>query len=292
MKERKFTDLQKIVNVLEFENIRDVVHYINSTKATSWFVESGEHSEVKAAHKVNWYGTPDFETALNMFVNGWEEKAKQIENQFRNLKRGTAINMSHVKFTQDVVGFQPIVPNYLMGLPNSMVGTKMVMRKEKVVTLNINNSFASSVKADKIEETCLKALQLIKTIELGGCRVNLNTFYIGKVIDVIDGKRMAIYNLIKFKIKSANERLNISKVAFPLIHPSFLRRIMFKVIEHSPIFTPPFTNSYGRVVQVDEFVEVYKNMLKGEYLIPIDVTGKSKEKRFEGDYTLDKLIKF
>ena len=103
---------------------------------------------------------------------------------------------------------------------------------------------------------------------------------------------MAIYNLIKFKIKSANERLNISNVAFPLIHPSFLRRIMFKVIEHSPIFTPPFTNSYGRVVQVDEFVEVYKNMLKGEYLIPIDVTGKSKEKRFEGDYTLDKLIKF
>jgi hypothetical protein len=48
------------------------------------------------------------------------------------------------------------------------------------------------------------------------------------------------------RIKSATEKLNVSKIAFPLVHPSMLRRLFFRYIEVYPNVTKSFVFGYGR----------------------------------------------
>jgi len=58
--------------------------------------------------------------------------------------------------------------------------------------------------------------------------------------------------------------MNISKLAFPLVHPSMLRRLMFKYLEVTDLITNrDFANGYGSPIEDADVV-----LEKGELLIP------------------------
>ena len=61
----------------------------------------------------------------------------------------------------------------------------------------------------------------------------------------------------RIRIKGADEKLNISKTAFPLIHPSMLRRLIFRFIEVYPDVTSNFTSTYGMPISLDIFKQLY-----------------------------------
>lgn len=273
------------VSILEFDTISDIAKCVKEGKPSSWF-ESKQTSHEISSDMSEFCKTNTFTDAYKMLTEGWYEGSKKLEKRL-SLEKGSTLNKLERKFVQDVVGFQPIVANYLMGVPKSMVNSKMVMRKEKVVTLNYCASFPGSVSASTIEENCITAFRIIKAIEALGIRVNLNVFYAGRVFDrVINSRR---YNLIKLKIKGANERLNVAKMAFPMVHPSFLRRILFRVIEVNPCFTCEYVGGYGMVLSNNEFIEVFKDRLKGEYLIPTYIANSIDWN--EDVHMLDALIK-
>ena len=284
----KFFNEECPVSMLEFDTISDIAKYVKEGKPSLWFEKKQKSHEI-SSDMYEFCKTNTFTDAYKMLTEGWYEGSKKLETRLK-LEKGSTFNKLERKFIQDVVGFQPIVANYLMGVPKSMVNSKMVMRKEKVVTLNYCAAFSSSVKASVIEENCITAFRIIKAIETAGTRVNLNVFYAGYVYDYQTGKnRCKRYNLIKLRIKGANERLNIAKMAFPMVHPSFLRRILFRVIEVSPSFTKEYVEGYGRVVPNDEFAEVFKDKLKGEYIIPTYVVNSIDWDN--GACMLDSLIK-
>ena len=58
-----------------------------------------------------------------------------------------------------------------------------------------------------------------------GFGVNLNIFTMSQYDNQI--------HYAKFNLKSVAERLNIQKVFFPLCHPSFLRRLVFRLREET-----------------------------------------------------------
>lgn len=261
------------VSITEFNSISDLISYIKTGKTSIWF-EGYCQSNLTDASTKEFTNTGNLKEAMDMLENGWYEEAKKIEARFKKLD-AKPLNGLQRKFVQDVVGFQPIVPNYMMGLPNSMVNSKMVVRKQKVVTLNMSMTYSGAVKADVIESCCLTALRVVKAIEDSGCRVNLNVYYAGWNPDYATGTTM--YNLIKLKVKGANERLNISKVCFPMVHPSMLRRIFFKVIEVTPSFTREYRKNYGKVVKDDDIKNTFSNLMKGEYFIPTFLRDKDIE---------------
>lgn len=125
-----------------------------------------------------------------------------------------------------VQDYQAVVPLYLMGVPNNMVTKKMVPMKQKVITLNKSIDYNAGVSADDIMDESIKAMQIVKKLEAQGYRCNLNI-----VLGTSAGSKQFI---IKVRIKSANEKLNISKLALPLVHPSMLRRLFFRFIEVYP----------------------------------------------------------
>lgn len=101
-------------------------------------------------------------------------------------------------------------------------------------------------------------MQIVKKLEAQGLRVNLNI-----VLGSAAGYPKKQF-VLKIRIKSANERLNVSKLAFPLVHPSMLRRLFFRFVEVYPKFTSAFVGGYGRPVTSSEM----RSMFKGEYLLP------------------------
>ena len=274
-----------VANMVEFSSISDLVKYIKEAKTTFWFV-GRERSHEQNLMRTEFTKTKTFDEAMDMLENGWYEEAKKIEKEM-SVEGRSLFDKDEVKFIQSVAGFHPIVPNYLMGLPNSMVSSKIVAKKQKVVTLNLNISFSAIVSTGEIEDVCIKALRIVKSIESKGCRVNFNVFFASKKPDYATGHIR--YSTIKLRVKNANERLNVSKVCFPVVHPSMLRRIFFRVVETSPIFTREFVYGYGIAMSNEELATIYKDIMKGEYIIPTKTYGNKWSTKAEDMF--DRLIK-
>jgi hypothetical protein len=136
-----------------------------------------------------------------------------------------------------------------------MVNMKKVVEKKKIVTLVKDISYHAGINKQTIEDESVKALHLVRTLEAQGYAINLY---------IIWGSANSDQGVLcRLKIKSANERLNISKMAFPLVHPSMLRRILFRLAEVDPSLKGTF-NGYGR--PLDE-ADLKKYLKKDEVFI-------------------------
>ena len=228
----------------EYNSISEFVQTINSRpqnpEITSNVSEIGEFS---------FTGTHDYNEAENLLLHGWVEESEKL-NEMLKLK---TLKEKSVKNTYDVAGFQCSVPRYLQGIPTNMINQKVVTKKQKVITITKNISYSAHVRKETIEEESIKVLQLVNNLEKQGYRVILN------VTLIIKSKKGDIILCNKVRIKNANERLNLSKVSFPMVHSSYLRRIMFKWMETFEYTTKSFDNNYGVPVKCEDFNNIIKN---------------------------------
>ena len=228
----------------EYNSISEFVQTINSRSQnpnmTSVQSENGTYK---------FTGTNDYDEAENLLLHGWTEESEKL-NEMLKLK---ALKERSVKNTYDVAGFQCSVPRYLQGIPTNMINQKVVTKKQKVVTITKNISYSTYVRKETIEEESVKVLQLVNSLEKQGYRVILNVTLITK------SKNENIILCNKVRIKNASERLNLSKVSFPMVHSSYLRRIMFRWIETFEYTTKSFDTNYGVPVKCEDFNKITKN---------------------------------
>ena len=148
-------------------------------------------------------------------------------------------------------------------MEGGLITIKKVVQKQKIITITKNCSYLAYVSKEAIQKSNILALHLVRTLEAKGYKVNVN------YLNVTAGKNQAI--ITKIKLKAANERLNISKLAFPLVHPSMMRRIMFRYREVLPELTDTqFAWNYGNALVGEQaFQENKRQVLKdNEYYIP------------------------
>lgn len=237
----------------EFDSIHELVKYNNDTPHNR---EIFKHIQSSVTGGKRFTMTSSYEEASNLLQYGWDPGAKQLNKELKiaNAQQTDKIVQRSV---YDVVGFQASVPRYLQGIPTNMVNKRIERRKQKSVTLIKSIAYSAKVKADEILKDSVKFLQIIQAIEKQGIRVNA---YV--VQHIIKRKEECMFRV---KIKSANERLNVSKMSFPLIHPSFLRRIMFKTLEvESRLTEIGWPIGYGKPAKWET-----KELLgKNEYFIP------------------------
>ena len=248
MKESMF----KNTRVVEYDSLEEFYKYICETPFNEPFRWSS-HSSVEGSK--NWTKTENFEEAVRLFKEGWSDMATKLVQKLKVIEKETQPTMKS-KPTLNVAGYQAIVPLYLNGVPNNMVTKKMTPVKQKVITLTKSIDYAGNVTADQIIDESIKAMQIVKKLEAQGYRCNLNIALGSKT----SNKSFAI----KVRIKSANEKLNISKLAFPLVHPSMLRRLFFRWIEVYPEVTKEFIGGYGKPSKTYELREWFPN----DYLLP------------------------
>ena len=246
--------------IREFTSVNEFENYITISPLNAVF-RWEELSSVKGTQSFT--QTKSYEEATSLFKNGWDSMAQNITHQL-NVKKCQTLDTHVQKVMFDVVGFQASVPRYLQGIPTNMVNKKLVPIKQKVITLNKDISYNAMTSTQDIIDASIQTLQLIKKIEAQGIRVNLNLIFGSEA-----GKNTEV---VKIRLKSANERLNISKLAFPLVHPSMLRRLIFRYIEVAPTVTKGFRWGYGHPLDGSQL----KEYCKDEYVLP---------RLFDGDIT-------
>lgn len=243
--------------IKNFNSLDEFYKYITTTEVNNVF-----RTEIKSSQIVGretWFGTKTFEDACDLFINGWDKKTLELKQKL-DAEEHKEPQMTY-KNIQSVQGYHPIVPLYLMGVPNNMVTKKMVPMKKKVITIDKTIAYSYGVKAEQIVEESVKAIRIINRLERQNYRVNLNLVCISQG-DISIGFRI--------KLKSANESINISKLAFPLVHPSMLRRMYLRFVEVYPHTTKRFKSGYGRPYSGDMVKHLFNKheLLKDDIVLP------------------------
>ena len=206
-------------NIYEFDSMSD---YIKTLTDPDLLKKGRCTRNSSKTGNPSWYGTYNFDEAVTLATEGWTECANRLTKQL-NFQIKKIEGDRTMKMFLSQVGYQPIVPLYLNGCPNNMMNMRMDVKKQKVITIVKSVGFRGTVTTKQIEEESIKTLMLVTMLERKGYRVNLYT---------LNGYYANGGNhYCRVKIKSASERLNISKIAFPLVHPSMLRRLNFRFRE-------------------------------------------------------------
>lgn len=239
-----------------FKSLTHLMNYISNTplNVNNQNNQYDLASSRKASIRDSFYLTQNYEEALELLSGGYDYGVEQLKAKLECMS--SMDNNFDRKIIQDVVGFQPIVSNYLMGIPQNMFNQKLVMKKQKVITINKCIDYMAIVPADKILEYSARTLRIIQELERKGYAINLN---------ILDGYSCENgKEIIKVRIKNSNERLNLAKLAFPLLHPSMLRRIMFRYVEVSDTTPMRTSRSGGGSIGGCVNDDIYKQILKNE----------------------------
>lgn len=254
----KVTKSSNGYKVVDFNSLGEFSDYITTTPTNAAFANANLSSETGDL----WFTkTESFDEAMKLFREGWSVEAQDLVIKLAKAEK-KAQAQSVNRRCYDVAGGFVSVPRYIQGKPNCMVRMKKQQIKQRVIDVYKSIDYTGSTSADTIVEESIKAMQIVKRIESMGIRANL---YITMGIKTYSDTYKVIVNV---KIKDASEKLNVSKLAFPLAHPSMLRRLQFRFIEVSP-----FTNStkynwnYGNVVRANEMREALVND-SGTYFLP------------------------
>lgn len=232
---------------IEFGSLNEFYEYIINTPLNESFRWKNLASSQTDRY---WFTqTHSFEEACELFKNGWSDMSEELTQRLK--AEGVFEPTMTYKNVQSVEGFHPIVPLYLMGIPTNMVSKKLTPMKQKVININKAITYIASTKKEDIIDESIKAFKIIKKLESQNYRVNLNIVH---GVYEYDEKYF-----VKIRLKSANEKLNISKLAFPLVHPSMLRRLILRFEEVYPDVSSSFTYGYGRVAFPNDYRYVWPN---------------------------------
>lgn len=237
---------------VEFSSIEEFYDYLCNTPFNDAFKNATHHS---IAETYKFTKTHSFDEAVNLMRNGWDDMAQELTKQL-SAKKISVQHGTKTRSVYDVAGFQACVPRYLQGIPTNMINQRKMPVKDKVITINKSIGYPGNIKTDVIIEESVKALQIVKKLESQGFRVNLNLIH--------GTEHGGVRICTKIRVKKANERLNISKLAFCFVHPSMLRRLMFRFIEVYPKVTSGFVGGYGYVTSTKNL----KFFCEGDFLIP------------------------
>lgn len=169
-------------------------------------------------------GTSTHKEANELLTNGDTFTAKIIEGCNKNKR----LNRTTNTIKQDFCGFAPNVGAVVSGSPINMYNVKQTTyRNTKVLNLVYFIGASCGVDIKELAAAGAKLLNIINTLEVQGYRMNI--FAARCLVPIINGRAQnkSLLNLA-VKIKDSGKHLNITKIAYPIAHPSFFRRHCFK----------------------------------------------------------------
>lgn len=165
----------------------------------------------------DWCGVHNYQEARNLLTKGWDAKVEYFKSQFEKASKEVD-EKKVVKQFSDVVGFIPIVPNVLIGVPNCMINRRVENKKSKVIKFLIDTDVSCGVNSDKIIKYYSKVLARIATLEKKGYRCRIEVFQ--SFTQEYNDRTNAMLSVL---IKSENQPFDIKRMAFPLAHTAMFR---------------------------------------------------------------------
>ncbi len=232
-----------------FQSITEFLEYLNSRR-----VDTRKFGYEPASETGGYYFTKtrSYDEAKDLIKYGYHEDFEKLVELKATLEK--YIKMSRMKTRQYnyYVGYAPDVKAYLEGNPLSMLNKETPKRKH--VDIYYNSAILGDVSTEQIFNRGAITLSLVEILENMGFSVGLHVFTMSKCNSQV--------HLAKFSLKEPNERLNIQKLYFPLCHPSFLRRLVFRLREITPDIETAWSDGYGRTCNdylIREYIDLKDN---------------------------------
>ena len=210
----------------KFNSIDEYVKTIGKRPVNKVFAGESLSSEKKGTSE--FAATATYQDSVALIERGFSEGLDKMMSS-----NGERVNFkarsSRALPSSSPVGYAPIVPNAILGLPNSMISKKTVQMKTKVVSIWYDMGASCGVHSQEILKAGRHLLELIDMLEKQGYRVEL------RVGNFFCGSKEICAPFVK--VKTDKQPMNPLKIAYPILHASFFRRQGFKWLETSPQVT-------------------------------------------------------
>lgn len=182
----------------------------------------------------DWYGTASFDEAVSLAEQGVPALREQLFAAVIRQKMEAA-----PVWDTAPVGVFPCIPAYAAGIAEDMFmpNDDGMTSAKPIVRLYMNVSAGAHTSVEQIINRGAAIVNLIDTIEGDGLRRV-------ELVAVCNSRNAESSgrNLFSVVVKRSDEHLDWGRVSFALAHPSFLRRLMFRVQE---ITSNAYDECYG-----------------------------------------------
>lgn len=198
-----------------YNSSADVVHDCKTRKITDSRFSNMQDGTL-GGHDEKWCGVDSYEQALQFLEEGYQPTVEKLKAGIKANLQGTG---KRISFHNDIVGYAPIVPLAILGVPNSMINSRMKPIKAKVIDVYYSSTAHFGVSSEDIIKAGTKMLSAIIELEQQGYRFNLYA-----VQDYYGGGKCY---MLKVKVKDAMQPIDLKRISFPLTHTGFFRVIGF-----------------------------------------------------------------
>lgn len=250
-----FRTLEQLIDTMETRELNPAFKSLGNGRIASQSDESKDRSP--------WSGSATYTEAMETLRNGYKDPLDKMKKAI--LKVGELDNHKRPRLENDFVGFIPHVPNTVMNLPQTMLNRQRQPKKAKTMHLTYGFCALADVTPAQLIKGGINFISLVNSLEKQGYRVKIDVLF-----STVTSKTATVFTC---NVKEYGQNLNLLKLAFPLVHPSMLRRIAFKWLETVPNLTDKdFIHGYGKTLvstmsydgkRERAFLESH-NILKGE----------------------------
>lgn len=223
--------------VKTFRGVSEMSDYLQrATTSASFNGRTLASDKVKQGWSAMTYNEAD-----DLLRYGDTANASKISSRVQEITRmrGSGTQLRRQSFN-DVVGYAVHVPNYLTGVPTTMINSRLVsVRSSKVLNIVYNSTFHDGTDLNNVVDAGAQVLTYLRDLEAKGYRVNL---YV-----MMSSKGGGEQCTVMVKVKDSEQYLNITKTAYPIVNPDFLRKHFCRLIE-CETHDDEFPLSYGKPV--------------------------------------------
>lgn len=204
------------------DDLRDVEHYLATTPRV-WSCSSSTQSAGGFGGNT-WDFGAGYDGAMRMAREGWSDGAADLHLRLSAMP--APINR-HADLKWGVAGHRGSVPRYLAGNPMHMVSRGKRTGSPPVIHLIVNISASGATTAEAYKQYGTAVAAMVQQLEARNHRVELD------VADATSyGNRGR--SITGWKVKRADQPLDLAAIAFSIGHPAALRRLSFALQERLP----------------------------------------------------------
>lgn len=204
-----------------FDNIADF-----SAQVGNRALRAGEVlKQNEGFHCVN--GVHNEHDAWEMLRNGYAPALKGLKSAVQIAEREGRDAGGKRTWEQGMAGALPIVPAAVMGLPNSMLYQRRVPNISRHITVVYDVGLNSGVTSDKLETAGKDLMGALVQMEKQGFSIDLYMAFAS------ENDKKHIYGGA-LHLRRGDSVESVTKLTYPLCHPSFFRLNLFKQMRSMP----------------------------------------------------------
>lgn len=235
-----------------FGSLAEMQDFIRDNEPMPVNVENGR--VFSQAGNYAFTGTENYAEADEMITAGYDEGVKAL--------KAVTADKTPQRASYDIyksqIGFLPSVGDVVAGNPVNMYNVrKSVRATTKVVDVVIDNNYGCDATTEEIERNSVEITTAVLRLEKSGYRVGLHILNGGSHYNNDD-----TYFIVT--LKKSNQAVDLQRISYPILHPSFFRRHCFAVFERLNKLTP----GLARIDHESEkhIPEVNRGLAKAKFL--------------------------